>query len=175
MTSNRNKIKMQGKKPSHRNAIVRSLLIELIRNESLTTTPSKAKILSKTFDRLVTEAKKSTIASRRNVESKIVSIRTVEKFYRILPTLADRNSGYTKSARTLPRKGDNAEQEIVMIVSSQIKERRSKLEVALERKEKKQVAEQDKTITGRIRKTVAGNVRNTGKKESTKDIRRNAK
>lgn len=174
MTTNRNKIKMQGKKPSHRRAIVKSLLIELIRNESLTTTPSKAKVLSLSFDRLVTEAKKSTLASRRNVESRIVNNKTVEKFYnKLLPNLQDRNSGYTKSARTLPRKGDNAEQVIIMVIGTEIKERKSKLEAALNRKEKKQVAEQDKTIAGRIRNTVGGK---SGKaKDSTKDTRRNSK
>jgi large subunit ribosomal protein L17 len=173
MNTNGKKVKMQGKKPSHRNAIVKSLLIELIRNESIKTTPAKARILKQQFDILVNEAKKNTLASKRNVESALTSDKSVTKLYgNLLPRLEKDNSGYTQSARTLPRKGDNAPQMIVLIKGTELKENKSKLEKALARKEKK-AASKPAGVTERIREAVGGR-QDTKSKQQLAKTRRNS-
>ncbi len=171
-----NKLKMPGKKPSHRNAIVKSLLIELIRNESIKTTPSKARILKQQFDILVNEAKKNTLASKRGVESKLNSDKSVEKlFAKLLPRLAADKSGYTQSALTLPRKGDNAPQMIVLIKGTEFKENKSKLEKALARKQKAQDAKPT-GVADRIRGVVSGGTKSvdTKNKQQMAKTRRNS-
>lgn len=176
MYTTRGKVKMSGKKPSHRNAIVKSLLIELIRNERLQSTPTKVKILKAEFDKLVNTAKQNTEASRRNVESKLTNDLSVEKLYsKLLPRLDGSNSGYTISARTLPRKGDNAEQVVVMIKGSEIKEKRSKLAATLEKQDKTAKSE---GVAERIKSVVSGPKKvggNTKKKDSVVNVRRNSK
>lgn len=175
MYTTRGKIKMQGKKPSHRNAIVKSLLSELIRNERIKTTPTKVRILKGQFDRLVNEAKKGTPASRRRVEATLPTEIVVNKLYtHILPRLQDTNSGYTISARTLPRKGDNADQEIVMIKGYEMQEKKSKLASVLKKQEKAN-ANKPTGVTGKIKSAVSkASPKSAGKKNSSVAVRRNS-
>ncbi len=178
MNTSPKKAKISGMKPSHRRAIMSSQLLDLIHHERLQTTPKKVKLLKQGFDRLVNEAKKDTLASKRNVASTLGSDKAVSKLYNtILPRLQESNSGYTISALTLSRKGDNAAQAIVMIKGTELKERKSRLAQALEKREAS-----SKPKTG-IRSRLGGNKpeaearpsTNARKKESTKDTRRNSK
>lgn len=144
MNTQPKKYKMPGKDRAHRDAVIRSQLLELIRNEKLQTTPTKAKILKAEFDKLITKAKKNTDASRRLVHSILRNDKAVTKLYdKILPRLEDVNSGYTHSARTLPRSGDNAAQMIVLVRGAEVKQKRSRLQAALKRTKKEDQPEED--------------------------------
>lgn len=133
----RTKNKLSGKKTSHRRAVEKSLLLELIRNNSLKTTTRKAQILVAEFDRLVSTAKQNTEASKRLVSAKLQNELALEKLYnKLLPGLQDVNSGYTYQARTLPRKGDNAPQVIVLVRGQEIKEKQTRLQRLLNRQTK---------------------------------------
>lgn len=178
MYTTRGKYKMSGKKPSHRNAIIKSQLIELIRHGHLQTTKSKARILKAEFDKLVNTAKANNETSRRQVMATLNNELTVEKLYsKVLGQLSDSNSGYTKSANTLPRKGDNAPQVIVMIKGTELEEKKSRLASTLERQEKK--AEAEPGVAGKIRQAVTrGGSKQATRVKDTKTgvgIRRNAK
>lgn len=148
--------RMQGKTADHRDLIIRSLVMELVRNEKLKTTPNKARILKSQFDKLVTKAKKNTDHSKRLVQSFFGDNKlAVTKFYTLVDkNFNDRNSGYTYSARTLPRKGDNAEQMYVMIVNRVEKVKKTNIQKALEKREK---AEKEKSVASRVRKAVGVN------------------
>jgi ribosomal protein L17 len=136
MNINRTKYKLQGKTAAHRRSIQKSLLLELIRHNSLKTTPAKARILVAEFDKLVTEAKKNTEASQRNVMSVLQNELAYNKLYNtLLPNMQDVNSGYTHQARTLPRKGDNADQVIVLVRGQQVADKGTKLEQLLAKQE----------------------------------------
>jgi len=165
------KYRMSGKKSSHRDAIITSLLIELIRAEKIKTTVNKGKIIKAEFDKLVTKTKLNNEASRRIVEAYFGSKQiVVNKLYKIVEEkLQDRNSGYTYSARTLPRKGDNADQMYVMIVNSEVKEKKSRLEKALDKRE--EVAE-EKSVVGRLKKAVSSK---SAKKETKKNKEKESK
>lgn len=175
MNSGKHKPRIAGKKPSHRKAILRSLLLEMIRAERIQTTQRKAKLVKQQFDRLVTEAKKDTEASKRNVASTLRNELAETKLYgKLLPRLADRNSGYLQSARTLPRKGDNAPQIILMVHGTELRETRSRLAKVLQRQDTAKQQKADSGVAGRIRKAVTGGnaAKGGGKHESKKDIRR---
>jgi large subunit ribosomal protein L17 len=141
----------------------------------LQTTPTKAKALKAEFDRVVNKAKKDGDHNRRQVEAIIRNDLAMTKLYtKILPRLAERSGGYTRSARTLPRKGDNAEPVIVMVHGAEIIERKSRLAKALEKKEK--TAEEN--VATKLRKRVQNvSVSRAAaqKKENVADTRRNSK
>lgn len=177
MNSGKQKPRMQGKKPSHRRAIMQSQLIELIRNERLQSTPSKVRILKQEFDKLVTLAKQDTLTSKRRVMDVLQSEKSVEKLYgKLLPRFADVNSGYTKQAHTLSRKGDNAPQMIIMVRGAEIVEKRSRVRQQLEKQQKSKSKEGG--VTSKIKQAVtratpAG--RGSKKIDSMADTRRNSK
>lgn len=176
---------MQGKHAAHRDSVLRALTLELIRNERLQSTPTKVKLLKQKFDRLVTNAKKSTDASKRHVASYLRNSKAEEKLYNVLlPRLQGRNSGYTKTARTLPRKGDNADQMIIMVHGAEIRKKQSRLQRALGTTSKKSETKDTKTTETKKAKAATAKkpVRATSKtatssqkKESVKSVRRNSK
>jgi large subunit ribosomal protein L17 len=174
MNTNSKKAKLSGMKPSHRRAIMHSQLVDLIHHERLQTTPKKVKLLKQSFDRIVNEAKKNNPASRRNVMSALRSEKAVEKLYgQLLPRLQDSNSGYALSARTLPRKGDGADQAIIIVKGYEVKERKSRLSQVLAKRE-----ETEKKPSG-IRARLGGGPKvikaaDGTKKDSTKDTRRSS-
>lgn len=175
MNNQPKKPKMQGKHASHRNAIIRTLVLELIRNERLKSTPSKVKILKQRFDRLVTQAKQEDRASRMRVANFLRNDKAETKLYNVLlPRLAEDNSGFTLTAHTLPRKGDNAAQMIIMVKGAEVKQRKSRLQKALDKKDDKPADKKAEAKPAK-RATKKDAVKQTQKKESTKNIRRNSK
>lgn len=133
MFTNRKKFKISGKTGSHRKSLIKSQIIELIRNGRIKTTPTKARVLKSSFDRVVTHAKKQTDASKRLVSSLLGNNeRAVSRLYEVISTkLQDRTSGYTRAIKTLPRKGDNSEQVYVMLMNTEVREKESKIKATL--------------------------------------------
>lgn len=91
-----------------RTALLRGLAVSLIRDGQIKTTLAKAKELQPNIERLVTHAKKGTIAARRLVASNLgepSEAITKKLFEEIAPKMADRSGGYTrvvKLGRTSP-------------------------------------------------------------------------
>lgn len=149
------KYRLQGKTASHKNLLIRSLVSELVRAEKIKTTGAKARILKSQFDRLVTAAKRNNDASKRTIDSFFASNeKAVTKFYKLISEkLQDRNSGYTRLFKTLPRKGDNADQVFVMLVNYEQKEKKSNVEKLLEKRKK---TSEEKSVAGRVKKALTG-------------------
>jgi large subunit ribosomal protein L17 len=82
--------------------------VSLIRDGQIKTTLAKAKELQPNIERLITTAKKDTVAARRQVASTLgepTSIVINKLFKDIAPKFAERNGGYTrvvKLGRTSP-------------------------------------------------------------------------
>lgn len=151
MFSSRKKIKIQGKTKAHKKALVKSQVIELIRNGRIKTTPKKAKLLKSNFDKLITKYKKGTDHSKNQVISFLgaKNKRAFDRLGQIIENqLQGRNSGYTRVIKTLPRKGDAAEQAYVMIVNTEVKEKKSKIQSVLNKQE-----EESKKGKGKRKKT----------------------
>jgi large subunit ribosomal protein L17 len=148
------KARMQGKTASHVAALTRSLVMELVRNQKIKTTPNKAKVIKSKFDRLVTISKRGE-SSQRLIESFFASNeKAITKFNKVVETqLQDRNSGYTRIVKTLPRKGDNAEQVYIMLVNAEVKEKKSEVQKLLEKREKE---ESKKSVVGKVKRAVSG-------------------
>ena len=85
------------RKTGQRKALLRSLARSLVLHERISTTEAKAKALRPFIERLVTYAKKNTLATRRFAQSKLGDKAATKKLFdSIGPRYADRNGGYTR-------------------------------------------------------------------------------
>ena len=103
----------QGRKLSRdagtRRALVRGQLTSLVLYEKLETTLAKAKEVAPEFDRLVTKAKRGTLADWRAVREVLTTEPAVQKLkLELLPGMTSRTSGYTRIIKLANRRGDNA-------------------------------------------------------------------
>lgn len=123
-----------GRTSSHRRCMFANMLKSLIENERIETTVHKAKALRRYADRMITLAKKNTLASRRKAIAEMMIAfnslsdkeeraakagdksayntdrRVIDKLYGELGTrFASRNGGYTRIIKSRRRVGDNAQ------------------------------------------------------------------
>ncbi|WP_068276803.1 50S ribosomal protein L17 [Aldersonia kunmingensis] len=106
-----------GGSASHQKAILANLATALFEHGRITTTETKAKRLRPYAEKLVTHAKAGTLAHRREVLKVIRNKDVVHTlFAEIGPSFADRDGGYTRIIKTVPRKGDNAPMAIIELV-----------------------------------------------------------
>ena len=109
-----------GGSASHQKAIFANLATALFEHGRITTTESKAKALRPYAEKLVTKAKGGTLADRREVLKVIRNKDVVHTlFAEIGPFYAERDGGYTRIVKTVPRKGDNAPMAIIELVKEQ--------------------------------------------------------
>ncbi len=179
MFSNRKKLKLQGKDKAHAKALIKSQIIELIRNGRIKTTPTKAKALKSSFDKLVTMYKKNTEASKKIVISRLgENKRAFTQLEKVVKEkLGDRNSGYTRIIKTLSRPGDNAKQAYIMLMNTEFEPKKSKIKKVLKKQEQSKKSE---GIGGRIKGAVENAAKINKAQADAKDIagtgfRRNSK
>jgi len=94
-----NKNRTLSRTRSQRTSLLRGLAVSLIRDGQIKTTKAKAKELQPRIERLVTLAKKDTVATRRTVASRLgePADTTIKKlFSEIAPKFAEREGGYTR-------------------------------------------------------------------------------
>src|SRR3712207_9342669 len=98
-----------GGSPAHQRLILANLATSLFQHGKITTTEAKAKRLRPYAERLITKAKRGDLHNRREIQKVIRDRETVHRLmHEIGPNFADRNGGYTRITKTLPRPGDNA-------------------------------------------------------------------
>jgi large subunit ribosomal protein L17 len=102
---------------SHRKALISNLATALLENKQVRTTTVKAKEARRTIERLITFAKRGTLADRRQV-LRTVRDKSVVKtlFDEIAPTYESRNGGYTRVIKLGRRRGDGAEMAVLELV-----------------------------------------------------------
>ena len=107
-----------GRETRHRRSMLATLTKELIKNERIVTTETRAKEVRKSFDKMVTYGKKGTLVARRKAlaflhnDTEVVS----KVFNELAPRYADRNGGYTRIIKMTERKGDSALEVILELV-----------------------------------------------------------
>ncbi|MEW6681286.1 MAG: 50S ribosomal protein L17, partial [bacterium] len=99
---------------SHRKALLSNLATELFRHKTIKTTYTKAKALSRLAERLLTEAKKQTLASQRNIISNLHNKEVAKKIFKEAKEL-QQEGGYTKVFKLPCRHGDNSPMAIVTL------------------------------------------------------------
>ena len=120
-----------GRTSSQRKAVLRDLTTDLIVNGRITTTEARAKEVRKTADQMITLAKRGDLASRRKAAAFVRNVVADVKedgdniriqsalqnlFEELAPKYAERNGGYTRILKTMPRRGDGAKMVILEFV-----------------------------------------------------------
>jgi large subunit ribosomal protein L17 len=101
-----------------RRALLNSLALNLIVREKIKTTETKAKELRPFIEKLITQAKRGDLATRRMLISKLSNrSQEVKKLFKILaPRYADKKGGYTRILKLGTRKADGVPMAIIEFV-----------------------------------------------------------
>ncbi|MYW75716.1 50S ribosomal protein L17 [Pseudonocardia sp. SID8383] len=106
-----------GGSPAHQRLILANLATSLFEHGRITTTEAKARRLRPYAERLITKAKAGDLHNRREIMKVIRDKSVVHRLVtEIGPFFADRNGGYTRITKTMPRKGDNAPMAVIELV-----------------------------------------------------------
>ena len=106
-----------GGSPDHQKLMLANLATSLFTHGRIHTTRAKADRLRPYAERLITKAKRGDLHNRREVLKVIRDKGVVHRlFEEIGPFYADRNGGYTRITKTMPRKGDNAPMAVIELI-----------------------------------------------------------
>lgn len=98
-----------GGSASHQKHILSNLAQALFEHGAIKTTDAKARQLRPYAEKLITKAKKGTVADRRAVLAELPNKAVVTYlFNELAPKFANRDGGYTRSIKLENRPGDNA-------------------------------------------------------------------
>jgi len=99
-----------GRSTSHRKALMSSLVTNLIIQDSIKTTLPKAKQARRDAEKMVTLARKGTLAARRLAASRLQSPAAVRKLFdSVVPAMDGRAGGYTRIYKLGQRSSDGSE------------------------------------------------------------------
>jgi large subunit ribosomal protein L17 len=108
-----------GGSPAHQKLILANLATSLFEKGKITTTEAKARKLRPFAEKLISQAKRGDLASRRRVLAVIRNKSVVHTlFTEIGPSFAKRNGGYLRITKLGPRKGDNAPMAVIELVEA---------------------------------------------------------
>ncbi len=94
---------------SHRKALYRGLVTELLDHAKITTTEPKAKEIRSMAEKMITLGKKKDLSARRQALAFIYDEKVVDKVFGAYAVkYIDRNGGYTRIIKLGPRQGDGA-------------------------------------------------------------------
>ena len=112
--------KKLGRRYSHRRALFRNLVTELLRYGRITTTLPKAKAMQGFAEKMITLGKRGDLHARRQALAFVQSKDVVHKLFdTIAAQTADRNGGYTRIVKIGQRQGDGAPMAIIELVDLQ--------------------------------------------------------
>ena len=107
-----------GRDNKHRRSMLATLTKQVIDNESITTTESRAKEVRKFVDKMITYGKKGNLVSRRKALAFLHNDKKiVEKVFNDLAKrYENRNGGYTQILKLGERRGDDSLMVILKLV-----------------------------------------------------------
>lgn len=110
-----------GGSPAHQRLILANLASQLFEHDAIRTTETKAKLLRPYAEKLITKARRGTLADRREA-AKVVRDKDVlhKLFAEIGPRVAGRDGGYTRIIKLENRKGDNAPMAMIALVTEEL-------------------------------------------------------
>jgi len=123
----RHSMRKLGRTSSHRWALLRNLVSQLVQHERLETTVPKAKELRRVADNMVQLGKQGTLAARRRAAGVIHGDENLHKVFSELAfRYKDRAGGYTRVLATRVRQGDAARMAFIEFVDRPNELRESK-------------------------------------------------
>lgn len=116
-----------GRDNKHRRSMLATQTKQVITNESITTTETRAKEVRKFVDKMITYGKKGDLVSRRKALAFLHNDKTVvdKIFNDLAKRYENRNGGYTQILKLSERRGDNSLMAILRLVE-EVKEEEKK-------------------------------------------------
>ncbi|GMV84345.1 MAG: hypothetical protein AMXMBFR80_02030 [Dehalococcoidia bacterium] len=106
-----------GRETSHRLALYRNLVTDLLRYERITTTEAKAKEIRPMAERIITLGRRGDLHARRQAMRFVYDPKVVKKVFDVIgPRMASRPGGYLRITGLEPRKGDGARMATIELV-----------------------------------------------------------
>ena len=132
-----------GVQPAHRRAMVRNMVTSLLKHERIKTTKVRAKEVRRYAEKMITAAKKETLASKREVLGFVREREVVNKLFKTLIfRYAQRKGGYTRILKLGYRPGDGAEMVFLELVDRPVEEKSTEPSTDKKAKKSKQEAEE---------------------------------
>ena len=148
----------------HRKALLANLMQALVQNKKIRTTVTKAKAAGRFADKLITIAKKQTLAARRQLIAENRSQKTAKLLIEVVaPVFKERKGGYTRVLKADNRPGDQAPMAYLEFTDG----------YELPGAEKKKAKKQKKAKEGEPEKKVAS--KETKEKKETKEVKESKK
>ena len=112
-----------GRTNKHRRSMLANLTKDVIMNEKIETTETRAKEVRKFVDKMITYGKNGSLVARRNalafLHNDEVAVKKV--FDDLAVRYAKRNGGYTRILKMTERKGDDALKVVLELVEGDAK------------------------------------------------------
>ena len=106
-----------GRPTAHRMSMLRTMVTDLIRHESIRTTEAKAKEVRRLAEKTITRGKKGTLHQRRLASAFLTDEKMVTKVFEELGSRYElRDGGYTRIIKLGTRKGDASSMAIVELL-----------------------------------------------------------
>ena len=106
-----------GRDNKHRRSMLATMTKQVVLNESITTTETRAKEVRKFVEKMITYGKKGDLVSRRKALAFLHNDKVVDKIFNDLAKrYENRNGGYTQILKLTERRGDDALMVILKLV-----------------------------------------------------------
>lgn len=103
---------------AHRMAMLRTLVTDLLRHESIRTTDARCREVRRMAEKVITHGKRGTLHDRRQTLALLTDEGVVRKVFDELgPRYQTRLGGYTRIVKLGPRKGDAAPMALIELVT----------------------------------------------------------
>ena len=128
-----------GRDNKHRRSMLATMTKQVIANESITTTETRAKEVRKFVEKMITYGKKGDLVSRRKALAFLHNDKkSVDKIFNDLAKrYENRNGGYTQILKLDERRGDDALMVILRLVSEEKEEKEAPKEKKASKAKKK--------------------------------------
>ena len=111
------KYRKLGMVSSHRNLVLRNMTTDLLKHGKITTTETRAKEVKRMAEKMITLGKRGDLHARRQALAYMMDETVVKNLFdEIAPKYAERNGGYSRIIKTMPRRGDAAPMAIIELV-----------------------------------------------------------
>ena len=111
------RVDLLAKPADQRKALLRALTTEIIRHGRIKTTLIRAKAVKKHVEHMISLGKRGDLHARRQAMGWIYDKDLVHSLFEAAPErYKDRNGGFTRVLRTMPRQGDNAKMAVIELV-----------------------------------------------------------
>ena len=106
-----------GRPTAHRMSMLRTMVTDLIRHESIQTTEAKAREVRRMAEKVITHGKKGTLHERRQASALLTDESVVKKVFDELgERYESRPGGYTRIIKLGPRKGDASPMAVIELL-----------------------------------------------------------